>query len=164
MQGKRMQNFKKSRMAYVLVVAGWLLLSVWFKGVRTGTSSSYEWQEQVMRNLCFLFSQAWFMMPNTFGGGLGACGRGGRTWRAELSHQCRKIGSMALQRAGRGGVLGCCVCWGSGVASGVSGHKAAHTALGQQPGLLTPRHGAALSNGLLVNSCVWNGPWEVVVT
>lgn len=83
-----------------------------------------------MRNVCFLFPQAWFMMPSTFGGGLGVFGRGGRTWRPELSQQCRKIGSMALQRAGRGQVLSCCVCWGSGAASGVSVHKAAHAAPG----------------------------------
>lgn len=83
-----------------------------------------------MRNVCFLFSEAWLLMPNTFGGGLRVCGMGGRTYRPELSHQCGKIGSMALQGAGRGEVLSCCVCWESGAASGVSGHKAEYAAPG----------------------------------
>lgn len=92
-----------------------------------------------MRIVCFLFSQAWFVMPNTSGGGLGVFGRGGRTWMLELSQRCRKTGSVALQRAGgedrrcgrgREEHRTAVSAGGAGAGSGVSGCNAAHPALG----------------------------------
>lgn len=55
------------------------------------------------------------MTPNTFGGGLGVCGRGGRTWRAELSHQCRKIGDGSAKswKGSSAGLLCLLGVWGS---------------------------------------------------
>lgn len=63
MQVKKLTNLKKTRMVYVLAVAGWLLLSVQFKGVKTWTSS-YGWQEQEgMRNVCcFLKHGLWCLI------------------------------------------------------------------------------------------------------
>jgi len=77
-----MWNLKKCRMACVFAVAGLpLLLSAQFKDL---SPPSYGWQEREgIRKACFLFSQAWFVMPNTSGGGLQVFGRGGRTWRLD---------------------------------------------------------------------------------
>lgn len=100
-----------------------------------------------MRNVCFLFSQTWFVMPNTSGGGPGVFGSGRKTWRLELSQQCRKIRTVGLQRAGeedqqcgRGGKE--CQAAASaglpGAGSGASGRDATHPALGAAAG--APAH------------------------